>query len=166
MVSKLADQTFITVNAIIGAGLLAIIAAFIGYVWPRVKDHVDRNKQKILDELGKHFADEASHMLVEDVTRSGKKTTTQTWEALAGFVTKVFKDGLESAPSISSAERPLSALRDAVYALIVASVSFLAAAGVALSAYEFWSGLVSFIGGVFLLYFFYRVAVLWHDLSK
>jgi hypothetical protein len=160
MVSKLADQTFITVNAIIGAGLLAIIAAFIGYVWPRVKDEVNHNKQKVFDELGKHFADEGRHAV------AGKKTSKQIWEALAAYNAKTIKESLESAPKIDSAERPLSALRDAVYALIVSSLSFLAAVGVALSAYEFWSGLISFIGGVFLLYFFYRVAVLWHDLSK
>ena len=159
------DQTFVTVNAIIAAGLLAVIAAFIGYVWPRVKDQVDQDKDNVFDEFGKSIANEFRNVMASNPSLFRGQPTEKTWEVIGQFYATIFKESVESI-DIASAQRPLSTLRDAVFALILASLSFLAAVGLALSVYEYWSGLVSVIGGMLIVYFLYKVAMMWHDLSR
>lgn len=154
-----------TVNAIIAAGLLAVIAAFIGYVWPRVKDQVDQDKDNVFDEFGKSIANEFRNVMASNPSLFRGQPTEKTWEVIGQFYATIFKESVESI-DIASAQRPLSTLRDAVFALILASLSFLAAVGLALSVYEYWSGLVSVIGGMLIVYFLYKVAMMWHDLSR
>jgi hypothetical protein len=113
----------VTVNAIIGAGLLAVIAAFIGYVWPRVKENVDQDKQELFDEFGKLIANEFRTMVASNAPLFAGQPTDKTWEAIGQFYGRIFKETLESI-NIASAQRPVSTLRDAVYALILASMSF------------------------------------------
>jgi len=155
----------VTVNAIIAAGLLAVIAAFIGYVWPRVKDQVDQDKDNVFDEFGKSIANEFRNVMASNPSLFRGQPTEKTWEVIGQFYATIFKESVESI-DIASAQRPLSTLRDAVFALILASLSFLAAVGLALSVYEYWSGLVSVIGGMLIVYFLYKVAMMWHDLSR
>ena len=139
---------------------------FIAYVWPKVKEGVDRDREKIFEQMGKSISREVRNMVTSQPTHFIGPPTEGSWNAIADLYSKIAREQVQTNRQLSLVERPVSMIRDAVFAVILADFLFLLAAGISFTLYESWGILTSFAGGFAIAYFLFKVASMWDVLSK
>lgn len=135
-------------------------------ILPNVRKKVEEDRDKRLSQLGKSVACEFVLMMGDNPELFKDPPSTKNWNALGAFFANVAKKQLVALREPDTLDRPLQNLRQAVFFLLGASLSFLAAAGLVFTTYEPVSSLGSIAGAVFFALFFYNVVLIWHDLTR
>jgi hypothetical protein len=161
----LVDQFFVTTNELIGVGLVPILIGLIAYVWPKVKEKVEQDRNERLDQLGKSIASDFILMMGANRSLFEGPPTEGTWKAIGEFYSNAMRQQVIALSAPNVLGRPLSTLRSAGIWLIVAICCFLGAALISFT-YETSAPLFSLVGVVASGGFLGNVAYLWHDLTR